>query len=148
MQKSLKRSNFRRVVTGRQWSQRENLKATPIVFTPGRAIARPGYTGLTSEQFDELVDRVGQRLSWDSGQARPRELKLRQAVKAVVTYFRTHVTQEVIDELFCVDQSTIFRAISDLEEIIAETLDEFVPELPGEIEGRVEMVDGSLCPWG
>jgi hypothetical protein len=38
------------------------------------------------------------------------------------------------------------REISDLEEIIAAALDEFVPELPEEIEDRVMVVDGSMCP--
>jgi Helix-turn-helix of DDE superfamily endonuclease len=108
---------------------------------PGQAT-----TGLTSEQFDELVERVGERIVWDYGRGRPRELTLHQAVKAVVMYFRTNITQELIAELLFVDQSTISRAISDLEEIIAEALDEFVPELPEEIDGRVAIVDGSLCP--
>ena len=108
---------------------------------PGQAT-----TGLTSEQFDELIDRVANRVVWDDRRGRPRELTLRQAVKAVVMYFRTNITQEVIAELLFVDQSTISRAISDLEEIIAEALDEFVPELPDEIEGRVAVIDGSLCP--
>ena len=67
-------------------------------------------------------------------------------MKEIVTYFRTNVTHEVIAELLFVDQSTITRAISDLEEIIAEALDEFVPELPEEIQGRVAVVDGALCP--
>lgn len=61
-------------------------------------------------------------------------------------YFRINVTQEVIAELLFVDQSTITRAISDLEEIIAEALDEFVPDLLDEIEGRVGVIDGSLYP--
>jgi hypothetical protein len=108
---------------------------------PGQAT-----TGLTSEQFDELVERVGERVVWDCERGRPRELTLHQAVKAVVMYFRTNITQEVIAELLFVDQSTISRAISDLEEIIAEALDEFVPELPEEIDGRVAIIDGSLCP--
>ena len=90
-------------------------------------------TGLTSEQFDELVDRVGERIVWDYGRGRPRELTLHQAVKAVVMYFRTNITQKLITELLLVDQSTISRAISDLEEIIAEALDEFAPELPEEL---------------
>jgi hypothetical protein len=71
---------------------------------PGQAT-----TGLTPEQFDELVDRVGQRVVWDSGRGRPRALTLRQAVKAVVMYFRTNVTEELIAELLFVDQSTISR---------------------------------------
>lgn len=59
-------------------------------------------------------------------------------------YFRTNITQELIGKLLFVDQSAIFRAISDLEEIIAAALDKFVPELPEEIDGRVGVVDGSL----
>ncbi|HZC03529.1 MAG TPA: transposase family protein [Gammaproteobacteria bacterium] len=118
-----------------------NSLQSPEGPLPGQAT-----TGLTSEQFDELVERVEQRVTWNSGQGRPRELMLRQAVKAVVMYFRTNITQEVIAELLFVDQSTISRAISDLEEIIAEALDEFIPELPEEIKGRVGVVDGSLCP--
>jgi hypothetical protein len=68
---------------------------------PGQAT-----TGLTSEQFEELVDRVGERIVWDYGRGRPRELTLHQAVKAVVMYFRTNITQELIAELLFVDQST------------------------------------------
>ncbi|MDQ3764756.1 MAG: transposase family protein [Actinomycetota bacterium] len=87
-----------------------------------------------------------QRVAWDSGRGRPKALTLRQAVKAVVMYFRTNVTENFIAELLFVDQSTICRAISDLEELIAEALDEFVPELPEELQGRVAVVDGALCP--
>ena len=103
-------------------------------------------TGLTDEQFDELVDRIGKRVMWDSGLGRPKQLTLRQAVKATVMYFRTNVTEEVIAELLFVDQSTISRVITDLEGIIAEVLDEFVPDLAEEMDGRVGVVDGSLCP--
>jgi hypothetical protein len=67
-------------------------------------------------------------------------------VKAVVMYFRTNVTEELIAELLFVDQSTISRVISDLEGIIAEVLNDFVPDLAEEVEGRVAVVDGSLCP--
>jgi hypothetical protein len=56
---------------------------------PGQAT-----TGLTSEQFDELVERVGERIVWDYGRGRPRELTLDQAVKAVIMCFRTNITQE------------------------------------------------------
>jgi hypothetical protein len=103
-------------------------------------------TGLTADQFDELVARIEERVLWDSGIGRPRRLTLRQAVKATVMYFKTNVTEEVIGELLFVDQSTISRAISDLEEVIAEVLEEFVPKLAEELDGRVGVVDGSLCP--
>ncbi len=108
---------------------------------PGQAT-----TGLTPEQFDELVARVGQCLVWDRGRGRLKELTLRQAVKAVVMYFRTNVTEELIGELLFVDQATISRAISELEGPIAEALAEFVPDLAAETAGRVGLVDGSLGP--
>ena len=108
---------------------------------PGQAT-----TGLTAEQFDELVARVEERVVWDRGRGRPKGLSLRQAVKAVVLYFRANITEELIGELLFVDQSTISRAISVLEPVIAEVLDEFVPDLAEETAGRVAVVDGSLCP--
>lgn len=98
------------------------------------------------EQFDELVARVDQRVMWDSGIGRPRQLTLRQAVKATIMYFKTNVTEELIGELLFVDQSTISRVIGDLEAVIAEVLEEFVPDLAEEMDGRVGVVDGSLCP--
>ncbi len=79
-------------------------------------------TGLTPAQFDELVARVEERVTWASGIGRPRQLALRQAVKATIMYFKTNVTEELIGELLFVDQATISRAISDLEEVIAEVL--------------------------
>jgi hypothetical protein len=103
-------------------------------------------TGLTAEQFDELVMRIAERITWDRGAGRPRELTLRQAVKATIMYFKNNITEEVIAELLFVDQSTISRAISDLEEVIGDALDEFVPDLAEEMNGRVGVVDGSLCP--
>src|SRR5262249_41986935 len=99
-----------------------------------------------SDQFDELVARVEERIVWDTGRGRPKELTLRQAVKVVLTYFRTNVSEEVIGELLFVDQSTISRTIKALESVIADALEEFVPNLEEEIEGRVGVVDGSLCP--
>jgi hypothetical protein len=61
-------------------------------------------------------------------------------------YFKTNVTEEVIGELLFVDQSTISRAISDLESVITDALAEFAPDLTQEMDGRVGVVDGSLCP--
>lgn len=102
--------------------------------------------GLTSEHFDELVDRVGQRRVGDGGHSRPKELTRRQAVTAVVTDVRTNVTQDVIADLLFGAQSTVSRAISDLEGLLAEALEEVIPELPEEIDGRIRVIDGALCP--
>jgi Helix-turn-helix of DDE superfamily endonuclease len=67
----------------------------------------------------------------------PRQLTLRQAVKATIMYFKANVTEELIGELLFVDQSTISRAISDLEEVITKVLDEHIPDLTEEMHGRV-----------
>jgi len=70
--------------------------------------------------------------------------------RAWSTFTPTNMAQDVIAELLFVDQSTISRAISDLEGIIAEALDEFVPELPDEIEapamflGQHQQIHGSF----
>ena len=82
---------------------------------PGQAT-----TGLTPAQFDEVVARVEERIIWNSGIGRPRQLTLRQAVKATIMYFKTNVTEELIGELLFVDQSTVSRAISDLEDVITD----------------------------
>lgn len=103
-------------------------------------------TGLTGEQFDELVTRIERRVVWARGSGRPRRLTLRQAVKVVLMYFKNNITEEVIAELLFVDQATISRAINDLEGVIADVLEEFVPDLAEEMNGRVGVVDGSLCP--
>jgi hypothetical protein len=113
---------------------------------PEEPLLGQATTGLTAKQFDELVARIGERVIWDSGIGRPRQLTLRQAVKATIMYFKTNITEEVISELLLVDQSTISRVISGLEGVIAEVLDEFVPDLAEEMAGRVGIVDGSLCP--
>jgi hypothetical protein len=108
---------------------------------PGQAT-----TGLIAEQFDDLVARIEKQVIWDSGIGRPRQLTLRQAVKATIMYFKNNITEDLIGELLFVDQSTVSRAINDLEGVLADVLDEFVPDLAEEMAGRVGVVDGSLCP--
>jgi hypothetical protein len=117
-----------------------------MISTPEEPLPGQATTGLSPAQFDELVTRVEERVIWDGGIGRPRQLTLRQAVKATIMYFKTNVTEELIGELLFVDQATISRAISDLEEVIAEVLEEFVPDVAEEMNGRVVVVDGSLCP--
>ena len=108
---------------------------------PGKAT-----TGLDPAQFDELMTRVAERVEWNSGWGRPRALTLHRAIWSVLMYFRHNVTQEFIAELMDTDQATISRAVSELEEVVTKALDEFVPDLAEETNGRVGVVDGSLCP--
>jgi hypothetical protein len=77
----------------------------PRVLTRRAMVPTRDLAGLTSEQFDDLIERVGYRVGWNDGRGRPRVLTLHQAVKAVVMYFRTNITQEMIAELLFVDQT-------------------------------------------
>lgn len=109
----------------------------------------PSYrtTGLCPEQFALLCDLVADAVGpWQKTTGRRHVLSLNKAVKATVMYLKNNLTQEVIAELLEVSQPTISRVIADLEPIIAEVLDEFVPDLAVAVAGRVAVVDGSLHP--
>ena len=103
-------------------------------------------TGLDKIRFDELVEMVEARVEWDSPTGRPKALTLEQAVKATLIYFKNNVTEEVIAELMFVDQSTVSRAIADIEIAIADALDDWVPDLDEAVRGTATVVDGSLLP--
>jgi hypothetical protein len=108
---------------------------------PGKAT-----TGLTPEQFEALAARVAPLVEWNSDRGRPRALTLDQAIWSALMYFRNNVTQEFIAEVMGTDQSTISRVISALEGPIEKAVKEFVPDLSEETNGRVGVIDGSLCP--
>lgn len=104
-------------------------------------------TGLSPEQFSEVRDRVRDAVGdWQPATGRPRALRLTTAVKATVMYLKNNLTQEVLAELLDVSQPTISRVIAELEVVIADVLDEFVPDPVEALGGRVGVVDGSLCP--
>ena len=103
-------------------------------------------TGLDNIRFDELVEMVEARVEWDSPTGRPKALTLEQAVKATLIYFKNNVTEEVTAELMFVDQSTVSRAIADIEIAIADALDDWVPDLDEAVRGTATVVDGSLLP--
>lgn len=103
-------------------------------------------TGLDKIRFDALVVMVGERVGWSSPTGRPRALTLEQAVKATLIYFKNNMTEEIIAELMFVDQSTISRAIADIEVAIADALADWVPDLDEAVRGTATVVDGSLLP--
>jgi hypothetical protein len=103
-------------------------------------------TGLNQIPFDQLVALVGERIEWNAATGRPRELTLAQAVKVTLIYFKNNITEDVIAELMFVDQSTISRAIADIEVLFAEILAEWVPGLDEATRGTTTVIDGSLLP--
>ena len=104
-------------------------------------------TGPSPEQFITLCELIEDSVGdWHPITGRRRALSLNTAVKATVMYPKNNPTQEVIAELLEVSQPTISRVLPELEVIIADVLDEFVPDLAEEVAGRVAIVEGSLCP--
>ena len=102
---------------------------------------------MTVEQFAHLCQLIQESLKvWDSGKGRPRALTLGKAVKVTVTYMKNNVTQEFIAELMDVSQPTVSRTIALIEPIIAQVLDEYVPDPEDAPQGRVLLIDGTLTP--
>jgi hypothetical protein len=106
----------------------------------------PRTTGLTSAQLRELVKLVSQRVTWSKGRGRPKATGLSKAVVIALAYLRQNMVQEVIGEFFEVSQSTVSRVIRDLTPVVAEVLDEFIPNAAEATKGRVVLVDGTLVP--
>jgi hypothetical protein len=108
-------------------------------------------SGLTSEQLDELEERVAQFLEepWDKGCGRPRELTFRDALIVACGYARNNITEEIWAEIFDVDQSTISRYIRLLTPLIDQATGEFRPAAADATEatrGAIALVDGTLWP--
>ena len=103
-------------------------------------------TGLDSEQLRDLVELVHQRVTWSTGRGRPKATGLFKAVVIAVAYLRQNIVQEVLGEYFEVSQPTVSRIIKDLTPVVADVLDEFIPNATEATQGRVVLVDGTLVP--
>lgn len=104
-------------------------------------------TGLSTEQLRHLVERVHERINTrTTGGVGSRSLGLFRAVALAVAYLRQNITQVVLAEYFGVSQSTVSRVICHLTPVLADVLDEFIPNAHEATEGRVVLVDGTLAP--
>lgn len=103
-------------------------------------------TGLDSEQLRDLVELVHQRVAWSTGRGRPKATGLFKAVVIAVAYLRQNIVQEVLGEYFEVSQPTVSRIINQLTPVVADVLEEFIPNAIEATQGRVVLVDGTLVP--
>ena len=103
-------------------------------------------TGLSSEQLHDLVELVGQQVTWSKGRGRPKATSLAKAVVMAVVYLRQNMTQEVLGEFFQVSQATVSRVVQVITPVVADVLDQFIPNAIEATEGRVVLVDGTLAP--
>ena len=108
-------------------------------------------SGLNAEQLDELEECVDELLEepWDKGKGRPRELTFREALIVACGYARNNITEEIWEEIFDVDQSTISRYITFLTPLIDQATAGFRPsagEAAEATRGAIALVDGTLWP--
>ncbi len=104
-------------------------------------------TGLDSEQLLDVVALVHAQVDdWSKGRGRPKALGLFKAVALTVGYLRQNMVQEVLGEHFEVSQPTVSRIICQLTPVIADVLDQFIPDATEATCGRVVLADGTLTP--
>jgi hypothetical protein len=95
--------------------------------------------------FDELVDLLEELLGWDNPTGgRPKSLPLREAVKLMLLYFKTNITQEVLGDVFEVSQPTVSRIIAALEGPVTDVTCWAVPPLADAQRVGTVLIDGSL----
>jgi transposase len=109
-------------------------------------------SGLDSEQLDELVRCVEERLEglWDKGIGRPKGITLREAVVIASGYMRQNIIQEVWAEIFDTSQPVISQIVKKFTPLIAAVTEEDRPtaEQAREAAAREQtvLVDGFLAP--
>ena len=107
-------------------------------------------SGLDSEQLDELVLRVEERLDepWDKGIGRPKSLTFREAIIITCGYIRQNIIQEVWAEIFDTSQPAISAIITKFTPLIEASTEEDRPtaEEAEEAVAREQtvLVDGFL----
>ncbi len=109
-------------------------------------------SGLDSEQLDELVQRIEEKLVelWHKGVGRPKGLTLREAVVVASGYMRQNLIQEVWAEIFGTSQSVISQIVTKFTPLIEAVTHEDRPtaEQAKEAVAREQtvLVDGFLAP--
>ena len=103
-------------------------------------------TGLTEGQLAELTARVHEVLGDLSSGGRPYVLGLFKSVVMVVALMRRNLVQDVAGAFFGVSQPTVSRRWDLLRPVIADVLDEFVPNPKDVIGVGSVLVDGTICP--
>lgn len=107
--------------------------------------------GLDDEQLDELCARVERMLDepWDKPTGRPKGLSLPESVVVTCAYMRHNIVQEVLAELFGVDQAALSRVVARLTPLIARATEDDRPsadEAEDAVTGAIALVDGTLWP--
>jgi hypothetical protein len=103
-------------------------------------------TGLTDGQLTELTARVGDVVGDLRSAGRPYTVGLFRSVAMVVALMRRNLVQDVAGAFFGVSQPTVSRRWDLLRPVIAEVLDEFVPDPAQAIGAGSALVDGTICP--
>ncbi|MGH3329392.1 MAG: hypothetical protein ACRDPT_16645, partial [Streptomycetales bacterium] len=63
-----------------------------IFLSPEGPVRTNRTIGLSQVQFDELIRRAQELITWDKGVGRPRRLTLAQGLKATLMSFKNNIT--------------------------------------------------------
>ena len=99
-------------------------------------------TGLTDDEFDELLARLRQ----EGVEGYPPILGLSGSLRATLMYMRQNIVQAVIGEFLGVSQPTVSRAIKALTEALSRTLVVLLLTAEDVPEDCDYVVDGTLFP--
>src|SRR4029453_5112100 len=107
--------------------------------------------GREGGELHELVERVEKILPepWEKPTGRRKNLSLREAGVVAIPYLRRNTLHEELGGGGGNEPPKVWDKISRLTPLVEDAPDEFVPtkeEAVETVEGRVCLVDGTLCP--
>jgi hypothetical protein len=108
---------------------------------------------LSNEELGALVQAIGAALGapWHAATGRPRALSLTEAVEATVIYLRRNLVQEVIADMYGVDQALISRTVARLTPLLAAATAAHAPtprQAHAYVSGTTVLLDGTLARSG
>lgn len=104
--------------------------------------------GLSADQIEELVARIGQIVRPGRQRGRPSSLSLYRSVVLTVVMVRQNLSQTVAGDLFDVSQPTVSRTYRRFLPLVGQALCLHVPDLAEAVRGRLVLVDGTDVPTG
>ncbi|WP_208859921.1 helix-turn-helix domain-containing protein [Rathayibacter tanaceti] len=103
-------------------------------------------TGMTTEQYAILAERIENEFLWQRRRGRPRRLSLAGALQVTLLYYRHNVTEQLIADVVGVSQSTVSRTIALVEAMLTVVTDDEQPDVEAAVGETTAVIDGTLLP--
>lgn len=104
-------------------------------------------TGLSDEQFDEVLERMAQVIDGRDGRrGRPAILSLRLQLELLLVGLRQNLNQMALGDLYCVSQPTVSRIYRAVMPLLGQVLCVHEPEIDAVFVNREVLIDGTDVP--